>query len=101
MADFHLTNTMNVVEVKSKQDRKEFLNFPKELYKTDPFWVCPLDSVLEAVFDPAKNHTFRHGEAIRWILKDLNGHTIGRLAAFIDNVRSAANRQPTGGVGFF
>ena len=27
--------------------------------------------------------------------------TIGRVAAFIDKIRSAANRQPTGGMGFF
>ena len=26
---------------------------------------------------------------------------IGRVAAFIDKVRSTANRQPTGGMGFF
>jgi hypothetical protein len=92
---------MKVVEVKTKQDKKEFINFPKELYKNDPFWVCQLDSGIESVFDPVKNHTFKHGEAIRWILKDEDNHTIGRIAAFIDKVRSAANRQPTGGIGFF
>ena len=92
---------MKVVEVKTKQDKKEFINFPKELYKNDPFWVCQLDSGIESVFDPAKNHTFKHGEAIRWILKDEGNQTIGRIAAFIDKVRSSANRQPTGGIGFF
>jgi hypothetical protein len=92
---------MKVAEVKTRHDRKEFIDFPKELYKTDPFWVCPLDATIESLFDPAKNHTLSHGEAARWILKDDNGHTIGRIAAFIDNVRSAANRQPTGGIGFF
>ena len=92
---------MKVVEVKTKHDRKEFLDFPKKLYKTDPYWVCPLDSGLESVFDPSMNHTFRHGEAIRWILQDENINTIGRIAAFIDNIRSAANHQPTGGIGFF
>jgi len=92
---------MKVVEVTKKQDRKEFINFPKELYKTDPYWVCQLDSAIESVFDPSKNHTFKHGEAIRWILKNDSDQTIGRIAAFIDQVRSAANRQPTGGIGFF
>lgn len=92
---------MKVVEVKTKEDRKEFLAFPKELYKTDPFWVCQLDSGIESIFDPSKNHTFKNGEAIRWILKDNNDKTTGRIAAFIDNVRSAANRQKTGGIGFF
>jgi len=92
---------MKVVEVTKKQDKKEFIDFPKELYKTDPYWICQLDSAIESVFDPSKNHTFKHGEAIRWILKNDNDQTIGRIAAFIDQVRSAANRQPTGGIGFF
>jgi hypothetical protein len=92
---------MKVIEVNSKQDKKEFINFPKVLYKGDPFWVCQLDSGIESVFDPAKNHTFKHGEAIRWILKDEANQTIGRIAAFIDKVRSSANRQQTGGIGFF
>ena len=92
---------MKVVEVNTKEDKKEFINFPKELYKDDPFWVCQLDSGIQSVFDPAKNHTFKHGEAIRWILKDEGNQTIGRIAAFIDKVRSSANRQPTGGIGFF
>jgi len=92
---------MQVVEVISKQDKQEFINLPKRLYKKDPFWVCQLDSGIESVFDPAKNNTFNHGEAIRWILKDDNEITIGRIAAFIDNLRSAANSQPTGGIGFF
>jgi hypothetical protein len=92
---------MKVVEVKTKEDKKEFIDFPKELYKSDPYWICQLDSGIESVFDPAKNHTFKHGEAIRWILKDENNCTIGRIAAFIDSVRSSANRQPTGGIGFF
>jgi len=101
MAGYHIANLMKVVEVITKQDKKEFIDFPKELYKTDPCWVCQLDSGVESVFDPSKNHNFKHGEAIRWILKDDENHTIGRIAAFIDTVRSSANRQPTGGIGFF
>jgi hypothetical protein len=101
IAGYHIANLMKVVEVITKQDKKEFIDFPKELYKTDPCWVCQLDSGVESVFDPSKNHNFKHGEAIRWILKDDENHTIGRIAAFIDTVRSSANRQPTGGIGFF
>ena len=92
---------MQIIEVITKQDKKEFIDFPKGLYRGDPFWVCQLDSGIESVFDPTKNHTFGHGEAIRWILKDDNDNTIGRIAAFVDLKRSDANTQPTGGVGFF
>jgi GNAT superfamily N-acetyltransferase len=92
---------MQVIEVITPQERKEFINLPKRLYKDDPNWVCQLDSALESVFDPARNNTFNHGDAIRWILKDENNISIGRIAAFIDRVRSDANNQPTGGIGFF
>jgi hypothetical protein len=92
---------MQAIEVISSSEKKEFNDFPKRLYKSDPDWICPLDSAVEGVFDPSKNHTFKNGEAIRWILKDENNMTIGRVAAFIDMIRSSASRQPTGGIGFF
>ncbi|MBN2863531.1 MAG: hypothetical protein JXN62_10240, partial [Bacteroidales bacterium] len=53
------------------------------------------------LFDPEKNHAFRHGVATRWLLRDEDNRVIGRIASFIDHVRSAANKQPTGGIGFF
>jgi GNAT superfamily N-acetyltransferase len=92
---------MKIKEVLTKPDKEEFISFPKKLYKGDPFWICPLDNMIESVFDPRSNHAFEHGEAVRWILKDKSNITIGRVAAFIDRVRSAASRQPTGGMGFF
>jgi len=92
---------MKVTEVTTVALRREFIEFPKRLYRDDPNWVCPLDSETEAVFDPSRNAAFSHGEAIRWILTGDDGTTIGRVAAFIDEERSDANRQPTGGLGFF
>ncbi len=64
--------------------------------------VCwqPDGVVLWRADNPAPQ-SFKHGEAARWILKDGNNETIGRVAAFIDRRRSSANRQPTGGLGFF
>jgi GNAT superfamily N-acetyltransferase len=92
---------MQIIEVKEAADRKEFIGFPKELYRNDRNWVSPLDIEVEAVFNPAKNRTFEHGVAARWILKDSKQKTIGRIAAFVDYARSKANNQPTGGLGYF
>lgn len=91
---------MDIIELNNPDDRWQFLEFPKRLYSDDPEWICPLDSMIESVFDPKKNHSFGNGEAKRWIIKD--GNTVaGRIAAFIDRDRSAAQNQPTGGIGFF
>ncbi len=92
---------MIISEVKTEKDRKEFIDFPKWLYRNDPDWICPLDDEIERIFDPSRNHSFEHGVATRWILRDDENRIIGRVAAFIDRRRSAANKQPTGGLGFF
>ena len=93
---------MQIQEVKSPKEIREFLLLPVRLYKSTPQWIRPLDSEIEAVFDKEKNKSFRHGECIRWILKSENGETIGRVAAFIiEKIVLKGNDQPTGGMGFF
>jgi hypothetical protein len=93
---------MELIEVNDIKSREEFLMLPVRLYKNDPNWIRPLDTDIESVFDPKSNKYFRHGECTRWILRDGNDKTVGRVAAFINHKTSSKdNDQPTGGVGFF
>ncbi|WP_017733802.1 hypothetical protein [Nafulsella turpanensis] len=92
---------MNLIEVKDKSAVKEFLHLPVRLYKNEKNWIRPLDKDVETVFDPKKNKYFRFGECTRWILRNAEGETIGRVAAFINRKTSAKEEQPTGGIGFF
>jgi len=92
---------MRLTEVKTRRDKKDFHDAGRIIYKNDPYWVCPLDILVEAVFDPKKNVFFTHGDATRWILKDDNGRLIGRTAAFINEKKAYNYKQPTGGMGFF
>jgi len=93
---------MQVFEVgESKGLIRDFIEFPIKLYKDYPNWIRPLDTDIEEVFDPKRNKFFRYGECTRWVLKDDQGDTIGRVAAFINNKTAKANDQPTGGMGFF
>ncbi len=91
---------MELIEVKSKAEAKEFLQFPARIYTNDPNWCRPLDQDIEAVFDEKKNKFFRHGQCSRWILK-MNGEVAGRVAAFINQKTAYKEFQPTGGIGFF
>ena len=88
-------------EVTDKSLEREFIEFPKRLYKGNRNWVSPLDDDIKSVFDPAKNKYFADGEAIRWVAYDPQGKVIGRIAAFYDNEHAYAYEQPTGGCGFF
>jgi len=92
---------MSLIEVKSKADIKAFLELPVRLYKNEKNWIRPLDKDIEAVFDKKTNKFFRHGECIRWLLKDDKGETIGRVAAFINNKTAKSTKVVCGGMGFF
>ncbi len=92
---------MQIIEVKTSRDRKDFLKVPRIIYCNDPNWISHLDNDIEAVFDPSKNTLFQNGEAIRWIMKDSVGNLIGRVAAFINPQLAYTHDYPTGGMGFF
>jgi hypothetical protein len=92
---------MKLIEVNSKSLNKKFLEVSKIIYKNNPNWVCPLDNMINAIFDLQKNSFYNHGKAIRWILIDDNNHLIGRVAAFINEKKAYNFAQPTGGMGFF
>ncbi len=88
-------------EVIKPRQRREFLAMARKIYKGNRNWVQPLDSDIEAVFDPKRNRLFANGEAIRWILRDEHGEAVGRIAAFYNRDQAAEEEQPTGGCGFF
>lgn len=92
---------MTIVEVKDKGSKKLFRDVARYIYKDDPNWVCPLDNEVEAVFDPAKNNFHSHGKCTRWILLNDQQKPIGRVAAFVNELKAYNYDQPTGGMGFF
>ncbi len=92
---------MKLIEVKDKKSRKQFLDVARRIYRDDPHWVCPLDNTIESIFSRETNPFYNHGDAIRWILVDDHGELIGRVAAFIDELKSKNFEQVTGGMGFF
>lgn len=92
---------MILTEVTNSTTEKNFINVPREIYKDDPVWICPLDVDIRAVFDPKKNSFHQHGTRARWVLQSNDGKLIGRVAAFINNLKAYKTPQPNGGMGFF
>jgi hypothetical protein len=93
---------MRIEEVKTNDQKKEFLIMPVKLYQHTPCWIRPLNQDIEAVFDPEKNKYYKQGDCIRWLLRNDVNEVIGRVAAFINKKTvNKGNDQPTGGMGFF
>ncbi|MBL7756260.1 MAG: hypothetical protein JNL59_02665 [Chitinophagaceae bacterium] len=93
---------MQLTEVKDTATAKAFLQVNTIINGKDPNYIQPLRKDVEDVFDPAKNKTFRQGQATRWILRDKNGKLIGRIAAFINKkYKNIYDEGTVGGIGFF
>lgn len=93
---------MQLTEVKDRQAERDFLKVNLIINRNDPNYIQPLDKDILDVFDKKKNKAFRHGEAIRWILRDNKGKLIGRIAAFVNKkYKNKGDDGPVGGIGFF
>jgi len=93
---------MQLKEVKTAQDEKDFIAVNTIINKKDPNYIRPLDKDVNDVFDTAKNKTFRQGKAIRWLLRNDDNELIGRIAAFTNKkYRNKGDDVPVGGIGFF
>lgn len=93
---------MELIEVNNTKTEEQFLQIAATINAFNTKYVRPLDNDIKKIFDPALNKSFKHGEAIRWILKDEKQKVIGRIAAFVtDKYVNKGTDFTTGGVGFF
>lgn len=92
---------MRIEQVSDKKTRKLFHKIPRLIYKNDPNWACPLESMVENIFTPDKNPSFKNGDARRWVVVDDKGKPLGRIGAFYNLDKARIFDQPTGGCGFF
>lgn len=72
--------TVNKIDLNNKQQVKEFIKFPYQLYKGHPQWVPPLIIDVELQLNPNKHPFYEHSDAEFFIAKD-NNTVIGRIAA--------------------
>lgn len=92
---------MQLIEVKDKPSAQDFIRVNVQMNEGNPNYIRPLDKDINNVFDSAKNKAFRHGEVIRWVLKDGN-KLLGRIAAFVSKkYKTKGDNMPVGGIGFF
>lgn len=73
-----------IIEVKSKKDIKDFIQFPLRLYKNNPCFVPPLYIEEKALFK--KNTVYaEQAESVFYIAKK-DGKTVGRIQGILQRV---------------
>ena len=75
---------VEIVEVLSSKQRREFLRFPSRLYKDNPYYVPPMYADELADMDAKKNPAFSYCE-VKYFLALQDGKTVGRIGAILSH----------------
>ena len=75
---------IQVIEVKTKKQLRDFIKFPDKLYKGNQYRVPPLHTFEKAALSPDKNPAFEFCEAKYWLAYE-NNKIVGRIAGIINN----------------
>jgi len=91
------TSPIEIVECTTPALLRQFIEFPWEIYKDNPYWVPPILSERVAFYDKTKNPFFEHSFAVPMMARR-DGRVVGTIVA-IHNTRHNETWQDK--VGFF
>lgn len=92
--------TNGVTLVTTKEERKQFLEFPYSHYEEDEHWIPPLRMEQKKLIDKKKNAFYNNGN-IAMFLAEQNGKICGRIAAIEDHRFNDFHDSNIGFFGFF
>ena len=84
----HNEGPLTLHPVKTKADRREFVELAYRLNRGDPAWVPPLKGEVYGLLTPGKNPWFEHGRAQLFVARR-GERTVGRISAHIDELALA------------
>ncbi len=79
-----MSDEIKLVEVKTKAQRRVFVDYPNKLYRDDPHFVPAFYGDDMADWDPQKNPAFAYCEARAW-LAYRDGKVVGRIGAILSH----------------
>ena len=79
-----MSDEIKLVEVKTKAQRRVFVDYPNKLYRDDPHFVPAFYGDDMADWDPKKNPAFAYCEARAW-LAYRDGKVVGRIGAILSH----------------
>lgn len=99
-ADSRLGAGVQIRQVSSRPQRREFVRFAHKLYADDPNYRAPLDVMVLAQMSAKGNPWFEHGEAA-FFLAYRGDTVVGRISAQVDQLHLERYADGAGFFGFF
>lgn len=75
---------VSILEVKTPNELKQFVKFPMELYKNNPYYVPSFINDEIKVWDSKENPALQYSEAKQFLAKK-NNQIVGRIAVIINH----------------
>ncbi|MBD3402772.1 N-acetyltransferase [candidate division GN15 bacterium] len=92
--------SVDVIEVESRAQLKQFITYPNRLYADEPNYVAPLITERLEFFDKDKNPFYRTATT-KLFLAVREGEVVGRCATCINYRHNEFHMEKTGFFGFF
>lgn len=93
-------NNIQIKDVVSSAELKDFIMFPWQIYRQDKNWVAPLIIDQKKLLDEHKNPFCQHARMKHFLaLKD--GAIAGRISAIINDNHNEFHNEKTGFFGFY
>lgn len=87
--------------VRTRREKREFLEFPWQLYRDDRYWVPPLRKNQRELVGYARHAFYDNAEAQTFLARR-DGRVVGRIAAIDDKAHNRSfSSDPVGFFGFF
>ncbi len=91
--------TVEVVRAGSDRFRREFVRFPRLIYRGDPHWVPPLETD-ELALAGGRHPFWEYGEVVPFLAYS-DGQPVGRVAAIRNDLHNRYHGRRDGFFGFF
>ena len=91
---------LQISKAQNKDELMDFIHFPWEVYRDNPYWVPPLISERIEFLDPEHNPFFQHARA-DYFLAHRGSKVVGTISAFTNDLYNEFQGVNTGFFGFF
>ena len=78
--------TVEVIRADSDRSRREFIRFPRVVYRDDPDWVPPLEAD-ELALVGGRHPFWEHGQVVPFLAL-ADGRPVGRVAAIRNDLHN-------------
>src|SRR3954466_2198330 len=95
-----MSESIDVRAVRSRRERRRFVDYMYERNGADPHWVPPLRLAEHERLNPRKNPFFAHAD-VELMLAWRQGRVVGRIAAIDDRLHQDTHHDNVAMFGFF